>query len=337
MSRFRAVGKAIRPIITSVRQWVSRRRQRHFPDRETRRYREWISRQLQSRKSSYEASVPPGLLSILTAVWDGSPVPYLKALAESIESQNGDGHCEWVVLDNGCSRREVLEYLDALRRRPWIQIYRSEQNLGIIRGLRFCLERASGRYVLPVDGDDQLYPDALKIVAAHLASSGYPPLLYTDEDKVTENGVSQPYFKPDWDPVLLGNLAYIAHLGVVNREEALRLGAYSDPATEGSPDWDLFLRFAAAGESAVHIPEVVYSWRMHPTSTAEDVHSKSYIVTSQKAVLSNFLRTKGMAERFSSREQPVLSWCSALALLAKACRSQADHLRGAGARYGLAS
>lgn len=304
MSKLRAARTAIRRIAREVRQWLRRVRSLYFPDLQTRAYRIWIARRLETRKKIYRAPVPPGLLSILTAVWDGSPVHYLKALAESIERQNAEGNCEWVVLDNGCSRREVLDCLNDLRLRPWIKIHRSEQNVGIVRGLRLCLERANGRYILPVDGDDQLYPDALTVVAGHVEQSGYPPILYTDEDKVTEAGVSQPYFKPDWDPVLLANLAYIAHLGVANRAEALRLDAYSDVATEGSPDWDLFFRFAAAGHAAVHVPEVVYSWRMHPASTAEDAHSKSYIMASQQAVLSRFLDVKGMAERFSIENSP---------------------------------
>ncbi|MFL6451609.1 MAG: glycosyltransferase [Bryobacteraceae bacterium] len=297
MSQFHEAAKAIKRKITLFRHSLRRQWTSYFPDLQTRRYRAWIARHVDNRKQMYDVPLRPGLLSILTAVWDGSPVPYLEALAESIASQNGEGACEWVVLDNGCFRAEVLACLTALRQHPWVKIYRSEQNLGIIRGLRFCLERASGRYILPVDADDQLYPDALQVITAYLDKAGYPPLLYTDEDKLTSTGVSQPYFKPDWDPVLLGNLAYIAHLGVVNREAALALGAYSDPSTEGSPDWDLFLRFAAAGHSAMHIPEVVYSWRMHATSTAEDAHSKPYIMTSQQAVLSNFLAAKGMAER----------------------------------------
>jgi glycosyltransferase involved in cell wall biosynthesis len=305
VSKFRAAAKAIRRMVAPVRQTLRRQRDRYFPDLQTRQYRIWISRQSARRNNTYNAPVPPGLLSIVTAVWDGSPVAYLRALADSIACQNPEGECEWVVLDNGCSRNEVLDCLHNLKRRySWIRIYRSEENVGILRGLRLCLERASGRYVLPVDGDDRLYPDALKIVAAHLARAGYPPILYTDEDKVAEAGVSQPYFKPDWDPVLLANLAYIAHLGVVNREEALRLRGYSDPATEGSPDWDLFLRFAAAGHAAVHIPEVVYSWRMHASSTAEDAHSKSYIMTSQQAVLANFLAAKSASDRFSIENSP---------------------------------
>ncbi len=294
----------IRRKISSLRQRLRRIRQQHFPDRETRRYREWIEHRVRHRSERFNAPVPSGLLSILTAVWDGSPVEYLDALANSIELQNAEGNCEWVILDNGCARRELRDYLNRLRERPWIQVCRSDENVGIIRGLRICLERATNRYALPVDGDDQLYPDALRIVAAYIKKSGYPPILYTDEDKISSTGVSQPYFKPDWDPVLLGNLAYIAHLGVISREEALRLGAYSDSATEGSPDWDLFLRFAAAGHSAVHIPEVVYNWRMHSSSTAQDAQSKSYVMRSQQAVLSNFLRAKGLAEQFSIENSP---------------------------------
>jgi O-antigen biosynthesis protein len=46
---------------------------------------------------------------------------------------------------------------------------------------------------------------------------------------------------------------------------------------------------------AVHIPEVVYSWRMHPESTADDAGSKPYIHSSQKAVLHRYLDAAGLA------------------------------------------
>lgn len=264
----------------------------------------WIAHRVEERKIRYNLELQPGLLSILTAIWDGSPVTYLELLAKSLALQNSQGACEWVLLDNGCSRREIIRCLDALRKHTWIKIHRAEENLGIIRGLRYCLERATGRYILPVDGDDHLYPDALGIVTAYLDKAGYPPILYTDEDKMTERGVSQPYFKPDWDPVLLGNSAYIAHLGVIDRQEALRLGAYSDPCTEGSPDWDLFLRFAAAGHLGIRIPEVVYSWRMHASSTADDAASKGYILSSQRAALQRFLEAKRATDQFSTENSP---------------------------------
>jgi hypothetical protein len=172
--------------------------------------------------------------------------------------------------------------------------------------MRLCLEAASGRYVLPVDADDWLYPDCLQIVTWWIRNKGYPPLLYTDEDKRIGGRAVQPYLKPSFDPVLLLNSAYIAHLGVIDRKLALEHGGYADKTTEGSPDWDLFTRFFVAGLPATHIPEIVYSWRMHPDSTSDDANSKPYIHSSQKAVSQRYLDTTGLAPKYEIEYSPLL-------------------------------
>ena len=269
-------------------------------------YHAWLQRRLEERKILYNCALEKGLLSVLTPVWEGTPLPYFRLLAESIVQQNSSGAAEWVILDNGCQNAEILDFLDALKKHPWIVVRRSATNVGIIGGLRLCLESASGRYVLPVDSDDWLYPDCLQIVTRWIHDKGFPPILYTDEDKVIDSRAVQPYLKPDFDPVLLLNSAYIAHLGVIDRKLALEHCAYSDKSTEGSADWDLFTRFFVAGKPAVRISEVVYSWRMHPESTADDAASKPYIHSSQKAVLQRYLDASGLAEKYDVEYSPLL-------------------------------
>ena len=274
---------------------------------EAREYNRWMAAHLRRRQTRYGGSTTPGLLTILTPVWDGTPLPYFRALAETIVQQNAAGHCEWVVLNNGCRKAELLAYFDELKRHSWVAIRESAENVGIIGGLRLCLEHARGRYILPVDADDWLYPDCLDVVSWWVRETGFPALLYSDEDKRIDTRAVQPYLKPDFDPVLLLNSAYIAHLGVIDRRMALELGAYSDKDTEGSPDWDLFLRFLAAGHAAVHIPEVVYGWRMHPESTADDALSKPYIHTSQRAVLERYLNLRGIANDYKVDYSPLVN------------------------------
>ena len=63
------------------------------------------------------------------------------------------------------------------------------------------------------------------------------------------------------------------------REQALRLGVYWNPAQEGCHDWKLF-RFARAGLPPVHVPEILYSWRMHDASTAANVNAKDFVIDS---------------------------------------------------------
>jgi glycosyltransferase involved in cell wall biosynthesis len=278
-----------------------------LPNREAREYQRWIEKRRAFRKDIYPLTPQKGLLSILTPVWNGSPVRYLRELAESISQQNKDGACEWVLLDNGCSDEKLLACLKELSAASWVKLDRAKANLGITRGLRRCLEQAKGRYVMAVDADDLLYPDALQVVASVIVNNGYPPLLYTDEDKVNGSRRYQPYFKPDWDPVLLLNSAYIAHLGVIERRRALKLGAYSDAAAEGSQDWDLFVRFLIAGQKAIHIPEVVYSWRVHATSTADDVARKPYIGAAQRSVLRRFLDAEPCGRLFEIEPSPLFA------------------------------
>jgi hypothetical protein len=281
-----------------------------LPNREVREYRNWLRKREQQTKERYHEPPMPGLLSILTPVWDGSPVPFLKRLARTIIEQNEGGACEWVILDNGCSKPYLLRCLQDLARYEWVKLIPLPANIGITRGLRQCLERARGRYVLAVDADDYLHANALRIVASFIVSARYPPLLYSDEDKVIGPALShprfyQPYLKPDWDPVLVLNSAYIAHLGIADRAKALELGAYSDPETEASPDWDLFVRFMVAGYWATHIPEVLYGWRVHASSTADDAASKPQVDASQQAVLQSFLNATGHACKFRVERSPL--------------------------------
>jgi glycosyltransferase involved in cell wall biosynthesis len=285
---------------------VLRRQSEIFlPNREAREYRLWMHQRMRWRQSIYTGALQPGLLSVLTPVWNRSHVGYLEKLAESIAAQNRDGACEWVILDNGCMRTSLLSCLANLSGYGWVKLCRVEANIGITAGLRYCLEHAAGRYVLPVDADDYLYPDTLRVVTSFLQRADYPALLYTDEDKVIGTRFFQPYLKPDWDPVLFLNSAYIAHLGVIDRKKALQVGAYSDSRTEGSADWDLFIRFMLAGYAPAHIPEVLYSWRAHAHSTADDAAIKPYVHSSQKAVLQRFLDRQANPGKFSIEYSPL--------------------------------
>jgi hypothetical protein len=274
------------------------------PGDDTKAYRRWIAARQAERQARCALSPPAGLFSILTTVWN-TPVPYLQALAASLFMQKPSARFEWVVLDNGSTNPEVQSWLTGLTAYPQVRLFRVEDNLGIVGGMHYCLERAAGRYVLPVDSDDLLYPDALAVLAWYIREHRYPPLLYSDEDKVENGRYREAYLKPSWDPVLFLNSAYIAHLNAIDRELALRLDVYSDPGANGCHDWDTFLRFMLAGHQPVHVPEVLYTWRVHQGSCAGNIDAKSYIHSSQKHVLSKFLAAHPQGRRYRVEPSPL--------------------------------
>ncbi|MBI5758148.1 MAG: glycosyltransferase, partial [Planctomycetales bacterium] len=253
-------------------------------------YERWMANRLTTRHLDHPCHPDPGLLSLLTTAWN-TPPQYLQILSDSVLQQRGATDFEWIVLDNGSTKpatRRLLEEIAASD--PRVRLLRVEENLGIVGGMRLALEQATGRYVLPVDSDDYLYPDCLQVVTSCLQRHDHPAILYSDEDHLLGRKFVLPYFKPDWDPVLFQSCAYIAHLGVFDRQLALELGVFSDLRMNGCHDWDTFERFRQAGHVPRHIPEVLYSWRMHSGSTAANINSKAYIRKSHRALLTGVLQ-----------------------------------------------
>nr|MEC6702193.1 glycosyltransferase [Sphingobium sp. SJ10-10] len=246
-----------------------------------------------------------GLFTFVTTVWNTAPA-YLEVLAKSLERQIGGTNFTWFILDNGSSRADTRATLERIARRPYVRLERVEENLGIIAGMRYCLERAQGRYILPLDSDDYLFPDCIRTLAWYVQKHDYPALLYTDEDKLIGERLSMPFQKPDFDPVLFSVQCYIAHLCVIDRKLALDLGAYSDRRPEGSHDWDTFTRFHNAGHVPVHVPHILYSWRLHTQSTAGgNMDTKPVVFDSQRAVLERMRAGKPVGDKFSLEPSPL--------------------------------
>lgn len=232
-----------------------------------------------------------GLLSFVSTAYNTAP-KYLDELASSLFLQDGGTQFEWFILDNGSTDEATVRKLQDIARHAVVRLMRVEDNLGIVGGMRFCLEHARGRYILPLDSDDLLERDCANVVTRHLLENNYPPALYTDEDKLQDDTFVAPYFKPDWDPVLFMHSCYIAHLCAIDREVALKLQCYTDKTAEGCHDWDSFIRLMGAGHTPLHVPEVLYSWRMHQQSTSANIGSKSYITQSHAATLQRALSAR---------------------------------------------
>jgi hypothetical protein len=270
-------------------------------------YAAWVADRRVARGALYPRSSEPGLLSFVTTVWN-TKLEFLGPAVDTLLKDQTVRNFEWVVLDNGSTDPDVCRYLrERVAADPRVRFLRVDENLGIVGGMRHAVEHATGRYVLPYDSDDTLEPDAVSVLTHYVRKHGYPPILYTDEDKTLGGRRVEPFLKPDWDPVLFVNACYIAHLGCFDRAEALRLGVYTDRRCEGCHDWDTFTRFVLAGHRPVHVAEVLYSWRMHPASTAGNIRSKSYIHDSQRALLERIVASVPHGERYEVRHSPLFN------------------------------
>lgn len=231
------------------------------------------------------------LFSILTPVYE-PPEDVLRACIESVLAQTL-GDWELVLVDD-CSAsegvREVLRDYAAADAR--IKVGFRSVNGGIVAATNECIERASGQFMALLDNDDLLAPRALETVASVLADD--VDLVYTDEDK-TEDGRSffDAFRKPDWSPERLRSQMYVGHLGVYRSDLVRRLGGFR-AGFEGSQDYDLCLRVSERARRIVHLPEVLYHWRVLGTSVASDALAKPYAYDAARSALTEHLQRVGI-------------------------------------------
>ena len=247
-------------------------------------YTDWLSRRMIERETDYLNPATSVSFSILTTIYEKTDANLLQETAESLLHQRFQFH-EWVILAHGPVSEDVNKLLIQLEQQSNIIVHRLPKNLGIMGGMKFCIERATGDYLVPMDADDLLTKDALQVVASVIVRSDRPAILYSDEDMLINGEFISPFLRPDWDPIL--NLAgsYIWHLCVFRRDIALQLQVYTDMDSNWCHDWDTIFRFSSAGYIPLHIPEVLYHWRHHSASSTNRVNPDSGSMKSTRHML----------------------------------------------------
>jgi GT2 family glycosyltransferase len=250
--------------------------------------------------AAYNPAAPR--FSVITTVYDIEP-RLLEETFSSVALQEF-GDFEWLVLDNGSRMRETRQWVAALRgRNPRVQLFRVDRNLHIVGGNRYLLERARGDYIVPIDADDLLYPDALAWLAEAIQARPGLAMAYADEEKIDALGEPlEPIAREAWSRLTAAGTVPSSHPTTFRRDLALALGVYSDERTLGSHDWDTALRFADAGHKALHIPAILYGWRVHGGSTSLSATAKSYVGSSQQRVVQASLKRRGLEDLFSINE-----------------------------------
>lgn len=172
-------------------------------------------------------------------------------------------------------------------------IYRKE-NGHISEASNSALNIATGEFVGLIDNDDLLAPNALFEVVKLLNENKKYDLIYSDEDKITEEGIRvHPCFKSDWAPDMLMSTNYICHFGVYRKSIIDQIGGFRK-GYEGAQDYDLVLRFTEKTDKIGHISKILYHWRMIQESTAVNPDSKGYAFEAGKKALEDALERRNL-------------------------------------------
>lgn len=233
------------------------------------------------------------LISILVPVYN-TPESFLKQMIQSVRAQTY-GNWELCIANANPGNKEVGEILRiASEKDKRIRVTDVPENEGIAQNTNAALKIASGEYVGLLDHDDLLTKDALYEVVKALNQQEKPEMLYSDEDKVTTDLTEhfQPYMKPDFNLDLLRSNNYICHFFVAKKSLIEDVGAFRGEFN-GAQDYDLILRCSEKAAGIAHIPRILYHWRVHKASTADNPASKMYAFDAGKSAIEDHLKRCG--------------------------------------------
>lgn len=217
--------------------------------------------------------------SIITPLYN-TPKNYLIDLLTSLEKQTYQ-NWELCLIDGSEEKHEYIENIC----KKWsckdtrIKYLRLIENKGIANNTNEGIKLASGEYIGLLDHDDILHESALFEMMAVIEQQN-ADFLYSDEVKFSgkpEEAVDFN-FKPGFGKDELRSHNYICHFTVFSRKLLESDERYFRSEFDGSQDHDLVLRLTEKAEKIVHIPKVLYYWRVHPESVSMNLDSKEYAI-----------------------------------------------------------
>jgi GT2 family glycosyltransferase len=232
------------------------------------------------------------LISIVTPVYNTDP-KWLRACVASVQRQ-AYPNWELCLCDDASPSAATRAALDELAAAdPRIKLTRLTVNKGISGASNAALAMASGNFVGLLDHDDELTPDALFQVVRAINAQPDLDVIYSDEDKLEEDGSRvEPFFKPDWSPDLLLSFMYACHFFVARRALVQDAGGFRAECA-GAQDYDLMLRLTERSARIHHVPSILYHWRKIPGSTAAMMVAKPWAVDAGQRALTDAAARRG--------------------------------------------
>lgn len=208
------------------------------------------------------------LVTAIVSTYNGERL--LPGCLEDLEAQTIADDLEIVVIDSG-SEQDERGVVQGLQRRFDNIVYRRTRRETLYAAWNRGIRMARGRYVTNANTDDAHRPDALEIQTLALEAHPEADLVYGDyawtsmpNDTFADPHTYRTVVHPPYHPAQAMFFCVTGCHPMWRRTLFGRLGLFD--ATFTAPgDYEYFMRFAAAGLRAVHVPEVLSLFYQNPT------------------------------------------------------------------------
>ncbi len=199
---------------------------------------------------------------------------YIRSTLDSVLAQTYND-VEIIVVDDGSTdntRDQLSSYMERIQ-------YIRQPNKGLSGARNTGFQASSGEYVMFLDSDDRLRPDALALMVASLERQADCGLVYCAWQQISSDGqrvLGEVHPGQQGDilkKLLLREFFFFASAALLRRPALERVGLFDETLPWGE-DADMWLRLARAGYTFAYLDEPVLQYRVHTGSMTAAVTSR---------------------------------------------------------------
>jgi glycosyltransferase involved in cell wall biosynthesis/GT2 family glycosyltransferase len=280
-SRAGGAARAARRLLRGLPGPVARAAVRIVPRRAKDRFRrladwrhEQARREDEQRRSQLTARIVGGAFPPLDTPEVSVVIPCYNQgglLEGAIRSVFEQTFSSWeiVVVDDGSDDTATRAVLDGLSW-PRTRLIR-QANLGLPSARNTGMQMARGRFLVPLDADDELAPTFLERL--HSTLEPRPEAAFAQCWAELFGDVSAIWVPRPYNPYQLLLSNSVVGCVLLRRAAWAAVGGYAEDMVDGNEDWDLWLRLLDRGWGQATVAEPLFRYRKHGISMSVETEA----------------------------------------------------------------
>lgn len=223
----------------------------------------------------------PAKVSIIVPCFNQAP--YLGEALDSVLSQTYS-NWECIIVDDGSTDETASvasRYTAMDQRFRFIQ----KENGGVASARNLGIQNSSGEFIVPLDGDDKLHSDYIRLAMEHFGAHPETELVYSQVEFFgAKRGLNRlPAY--DHQRLLFDNM--IVNTSVYRRTSFDRTSGYAENMRHGLEDWEFYIQLLGP-ESKVHrIDERLFFYRIKKASRSTEISKGDHLIELTKQIYDN--------------------------------------------------
>ncbi|KEO78528.1 glycosyltransferase family 2 protein [Paenibacillus polymyxa] len=226
---------------------------------------------------------------------------YIQEAINSVRKQTYK-NIELIIIDDGSDDPNTLEILSKLAEQKSDVKLLKTHRLRPAGARNFGIQHAEGKYILPLDSDDIIKPEYVEKAVAILENNESVGVVYCYAELFGEK--TGRWELPDYslDKMLLDNIVFVT--AMFHREDWEKVGGFNSEMHHGMEDYDFWLSIMELGREIHQIPEVLFHYRIKPTSRTTEFMVNIHSV--QKTYRDIYLHHPQLYEKYRDKYAYVL-------------------------------